>query len=1475
MKKTQIRKRCLLHLLSVLVYGMAYCQNFNPNNVTNIQPPSPEVAALGKYIDMPVGYSAGTANINVPIYTIKSGSLELPLSLNYHTGGIKVEEAATWTGLGWNLSAGGSVSRTVRGQPDDFNATNGYMYTTKTVKYILGLPRTGAEYQELMYNQANNGSLDIEPDMYVFSAMNYSGKFFYNQDSARFITVPYQRIKIEHHTDNDGLIKGWVFTLPNGVKCYFGISADGQRTAYDQNGSQELTTVAGGNASDGGSPQAGITSWQVTDIVSPSDKTISFYYSTVPATDFGRSGETTNYKGISNCDYVVNGISASYYLQHSTKSVIQKISTDLCDVMFVQSSAYRQDVLGFEKSLDSIMVKDKSDKLISLFGFNYSYSVSDDAPELSGLTTATQVARKRLMLNSFIQYGSGTVTPLSYNFSYNSTFKLPSRLSASQDFWGYYNGKDNGTSLTPKILVRAANPTAYSTSSGYFDGADRTVAIDYARAGSLSKVQYPTGGSTEYFYESNTARNDGVNDQLSGFTLSGLEEQTHFFYKGTQFQQTDPAVYIDSFTISNLASDVLIIPQLTGCASVNAVDCPVQLYITGITDPGFSLHISQNTQFYYQLPAGKYKLQATLDFSNESVTPDFTLSVKWSENPDPDNLIIGGLRIRKIVSNDSVGNKLTKTLVYTDFSNPSFSSGKLVNVPVHRYLTKCGCCTIETTSTIGKVVSSSAIPLATPDGQIVQYANVAEYYDDAQSSFKTEYTMSVYVDGVNAATEDYPYPQNVYRYWRAGLLLDKKEYEIANGNYRVLKNENHSYNSFKRIENQDNYYGIGIAPWFYQGTFGATPYTFGTEWFLEDSVATTTYDYSESTPKTLMSYAKYGFNEQYNISITKTINSKKQVQVSRTWYPYDYSNTAGGNIGTLKDKYMVDVPVKQISSVDGKLTNGTVIAYNGAGLPADIYSYEGNVLADTTAHDGTVLVPSGYNLKTHLDYNAGSNPSGVNTTTGITSYLWDYQQNYPVAAVKNADTASVAYTSFEADNNGKWTIGSTVRESSAAITGVSSYNLSNGAVSKSGLSASLTYWITYWSTSGSANSITGTQSSWPKQLRTVSRGGTTWYCYGHQVTGVTSVSVTGSNIIDELRLYPVDAQMTTYTFTPLIGMSAQVDAAGNIQYYEYDGFNRLLRIRDKDSYILKQYDYQYKQFTSNNAVWQATGNARCKPCGENSSYTTNIRQQEERDNNPGSTTYNQTRWTDAGTSTSCIVSADWQNTGNVQCLTDGNGYRTGVQHVEQRDLNPCSSTYNQLTYQDITNTSVCTLNAPAWQATGNTRCKPCPANSAYITNVSQREEKDNNPNSTTYNQTRWTDLSVSGTCVITADWQNTGNLRCKQADGYNNGEQEREQMDMNPCSSTYGQSNWITIGWNYASCPIPCNSTTCTGISSKCVNGVCETGIKVYISPSVEQPNGTYLCTYRYEWSDGSWSSNYTEYSSTKCTGEAGVDPEP
>src|SRR5258708_14817746 len=82
-------------------------------------PTSPNVASLGKFGDYPVSYFTGLPDISIPLFEVKSGSLSIPITLSYHASGIKPTDVAGWVGLGWALSAGGQVSRSVHGKPDE------------------------------------------------------------------------------------------------------------------------------------------------------------------------------------------------------------------------------------------------------------------------------------------------------------------------------------------------------------------------------------------------------------------------------------------------------------------------------------------------------------------------------------------------------------------------------------------------------------------------------------------------------------------------------------------------------------------------------------------------------------------------------------------------------------------------------------------------------------------------------------------------------------------------------------------------------------------------------------------------------------------------------------------------------------------------------------------------------------------------------------------------------------------------------------------------------------------------------------------------------------------------------------------------------------------------------------------------------------------------------------------------------------
>lgn len=62
-----------------------------------------------------------------------------------------------------------------------------------------------------------------------------------------------------------------------------------------------------------------------------------------------------------------------------------------------------------------------------------------------------------------------------------------------------------------------------------------------------------------------------------------------------------------------------------------------------------------------------------------------------------------------------------------------------------------------------------------------------------------------------------------------------------------------------------------------------------------------------------------------------------------------------------------------------------------------------------------------------------------------------------------------------------------------------------------------------------------------------------------------------------LRIKLPHAQITTYTYDPLIGMTSQTDPRGYTTFYEYDELNRLKFIKDATGNILSENRYNYKE----------------------------------------------------------------------------------------------------------------------------------------------------------------------------------------------------------------------------------------------------------------------------------------------------------
>ena len=300
----------------------------------NYQPPvlqSPEISSLMKEVQTPVSLSSGTVNLNVPIYTLKHGEIEVPISLAYDASGVKVDAQPTWVGQNWSLKAGGMVSRIVKGIPDEtyveeeiFLRASGqnHLLNQYPVGYALNTPairNANWNMQSQIESWAKNQMFELEPDEFMFNFCGHSAKFYINENGQitctdkRYIIdmlicmdmpvyddrVPFDinnpsPLSFTYYKSNmlpngmggyiDGFVQwrvarimGFCITAPDGTKYYFGVyhkHEDGTLNIYTDHFSElEITADF--------FEQFFIeefSAWYLAKIVSPQNDTVDFKY---------------------------------------------------------------------------------------------------------------------------------------------------------------------------------------------------------------------------------------------------------------------------------------------------------------------------------------------------------------------------------------------------------------------------------------------------------------------------------------------------------------------------------------------------------------------------------------------------------------------------------------------------------------------------------------------------------------------------------------------------------------------------------------------------------------------------------------------------------------------------------------------------------------------------------------------------------------------------------------------------------------------------------------------------------------------------------------------------------------------------------------------------------------------------------------------------------------------------------------------
>lgn len=452
----------------------------------SIIPPSPTAFQMTQYGDVTVNESTGKISPSIPLYTYKAGKLSLPISLSYQGNGVKLDQAASWTGINWNLLASGLITRTVRGK-DDLMLPSGRKFYSQEDIYAMDFKNNPNHVSEID-NFIKNSNIDSEVDIFSFSFPGGSGSFYLDEELEPRLTNYDKELKIELNPilpTLDGITqhlkRNITITTPDGVKYYFG------GLEASESSKIEYSPLVPGSQI-----QFAQTAFYLTKIVHPFGDEIYFEYDIPKDYRILTSVSEIDTRKMSIAPYEVKGC-GEINLGSLSSSKRNYIFNNIADGQFLKriSSNRNNYEIVFNTSNANSTLRKHYIKVLNSFTVRKTNNVSE---ELERINFTYLYPRGRQTSQRFFLSGIKFLDSRRYSMVYNNPKDLPERLSFSRDNLGYYNGKDNNT-LLPKNehgMYAAINHTL----------ADRSASFNYSSKGSLTKLIYPTKGYTTFTYES-------------------------------------------------------------------------------------------------------------------------------------------------------------------------------------------------------------------------------------------------------------------------------------------------------------------------------------------------------------------------------------------------------------------------------------------------------------------------------------------------------------------------------------------------------------------------------------------------------------------------------------------------------------------------------------------------------------------------------------------------------------------------------------------------------------------------------------------------------------------------------------------------------------------------------------------------------------------------------------------------------------
>ncbi|SDF77552.1 RHS repeat domain-containing protein [Chitinophaga filiformis] len=1081
---------------------------------------TPNIASLGLFGQVPVSYFTGLPQIEIPLYTLQDKGIKIPVTLSYHASGFRPDAHPGWVGQGWNLSAGGAIYRTVNELQDEYNKANVSPYYVNAGYYFNHGVLNVSNWDQVSFMQSitrGDGVLkDTEPDEFSFSFPGGNGKFYMGADGEWKVKCD-RPVKVTFN--GQFLLPPFevipMTPMPNGgyIKAFSGF------TITDTDGTQY---VFGG-----------------------STNSIEF------STSFFEQGPD---EWTANAWYLTKVIHADGY------------SVDLI---------YERD--SYINQLYTSIYNDLGTSTVSNGAF---------LPKCSSTSISPMQYTGKLMAPVYLKTIQSSIGKISFSRSTSTELKFPqSAYDAS-----YVNG---------------GNQLSYFLTFLRFD--------DSAYPGCLNNLQWKKLDQVRIENEFGTmikaynfTYNNNANERLTLLSLTeqgrdlGSKAPYQFSYDNSQTLPPYLANKNDHWGFYN-----------NQVANVNSAD--YQAYYN-LREPNATyLRTGVLNKIIY--PTG-----GVTEFTYEPHVYGKRLQFVRSAGIDPSfntNTVAGGLRIAKIKSYDPAKpeQKTEKEYFYvTGYKNNIAvntlpSSGVLGGQTKYYFddyrVNAAGLSGVVYSKKI--FTSQSVLPACNnAQGSHIGYSEVVEkdnnggytryYFTNFENGHLDESTTTLQptrtaYEPFTSLEEERGKTTKVETYNSSNVLINSKQIQ-----YIAVNKTNEYVKSLKADrfvvcpENLGVYVEEGTAYRFY--TYSYLP-------LQESNVA---YDQNGQNP--IATFKTFAYNEQtHQLKSEDHADSRGYHNVAYYRYPYDVLKYDGGTdpSTTATTPYMVkhniigrptEVLETYTTSDDFSyeyVKKATVIRMSGPGnyvkplsellmkLPAQPLGASSYTYYNIIGIDGSEIEEVDPNIeqRSFLHYDAYGNVTEYNKDIKYTSYRWGYHGNYLIAKGDNsqpgyASGSNIAYTSFEETDKGDWTYSGTPVTDSWTPTGRYVYNLAAGNITRQGY-PSLHFIVQYYKKTGATVNISGTIST--RNIRTI--GG--WTLVEQEVSNASGLlTISGSGLIDELRLFPVGGKLETYTYDPLVGMTSRTDERGDITYYEYDEFQRLKSEKDVYGNILKRYDYQYQ-----------------------------------------------------------------------------------------------------------------------------------------------------------------------------------------------------------------------------------------------------------------------------------------------------------